>query len=288
MKLKHFLTLASLVIGGGSLWAQTDVTSTYLTNADFEGDYTRFLDINSDRGVEKPVGWSVEWSQTATNDQNGMTYVGAMNQDSQNWTAHGDSKAYFTRMRWANATLNLRQTMSNLRPGSYTLSFYATASKLNDGNGSASVSVAGQSQTITVGTSAGTSWTQYTINFTVTTNPYATIEVTASRTAGNFKFGIDDFTLTYDGSSYYSTILEKAQSLYDSNYDWAEGADALSTAITAATGKETVADKNAAIVALETAMATFKEANTVDMTARISNPNFQAFLMVNTLLKLLS
>jgi hypothetical protein len=37
MKLKHFLTLASLVIGGGNLWAQTDVTSTYITNAGFEG-----------------------------------------------------------------------------------------------------------------------------------------------------------------------------------------------------------------------------------------------------------
>ena len=276
--MKRKLLFAAMLIAGalGTLRAQTDVTSTYITNADFEGDYVRFLNINSDRGVEKPVGWSVEWTQSATNDQNGMTYVGSMNQDSQNWTAYQGNKAYFTRMRWANATLNLRQTMSNLHPGSYTLSFYATASKLNDGNGSASVSVAGQSKAITVGTSTGTSWTQYSINFTVTTNPYATIEVTASRTAGNFKFGIDNFTLTYDGSSYYSTILTKAQALYDDNADWAEGADALNTAITAATGKETVADKNAAIVALEEAMATFKETNTVDMTSRITNATFDS------------
>ena len=279
MKRKLLFALISLMIGGGNLWAQTDVTSTYIQNADFEGDYQRFLDINSDRGVEKPVGWSVEWSQTATNDQNGMTYVGSMNQDGQNWTAHGGSKAYFTRMRWANATLNLRQTMSNLRPGSYTLSFYATAYSSTSGatGGNASVSVAGQSQTITVGSNAAANWTAYSVSFTITaSNPYATIEVTAARTADNFKFGIDDFTLIYDGSSYYTTILENAQSLYDSNYDWAEGADDLNAAITAATGKSTIEEKNAAIVALETAMATFKETNTVDMTAKINNPNFDS------------
>jgi len=269
------LVIASLCTAGA--WAQTDVTSTYITNPGFEGDFQQFLKINSDgRGVYKPVGWSVEWTQGTSTGHNGMTYVGSMNQDSQNWTAYEGSKAYFTRMRWESSTLNLRQTMSNLRPGSYTLSFYATASKLNDGNGSASVSVAGQSQAITVGTTTGTNWTQYTINFTVTTNPYATIEVTASRTAGNFKFGIDDFTLTYDGSSYYPTILEKAQALYDDNADWAEDADALNTAITAATGKETVADKNAAIVALEGAMATFKETNTVDVTSLITNATFDS------------
>ena len=277
MKKNKLLLAAAALMLGGSVWAQTDVTSTYITNAGFEGDSQQFLKINSDgRGVQKPVGWSVEWTQGSSNGHNGMTYVGSMNQDGQNWTAYEGEKAYFTRMRWESSTLNLRQTMVNLPKGDYTLSFYATASKLSDGNGSASVSVAGQSQTINVGTSATTDWTQYTISFTVSTNPYATIEVTASRTAGNFKFGIDNFTLTYDGSSYYSTILAAAQSLYDDNADWATGADDLSAAITAAAGKETVADKNAAIFTLEEAMATFKEANTIDVTSLITNATFDS------------
>lgn len=278
MRKLKLLLAAFALFGVSAAWAQTDVTGTYLTNPGFEGDSQQFLKINSDgRGVQKPVGWSVEWTQESSSGHNGMTYVGSMTQDDNTWSAHGGDKAYFTRMRWESATLNLRQTMSNLRPGSYTLSFYATASKLSDGNGSASVSVAGQVQDITVGTSTGTNWTQYSINFTVTSStPYATIEVTAARTGGNFKFGIDDFTLTYDGSSYYSTILTAAGSLYDDNVDWAEDADDLRAAITAATGKETVADKNAAIIALEEAMATFKEANTVDMTSRITNATFDS------------
>ena len=277
-KLKVFIAALSLLGGVNLANAQTDVTSQYITNPGFEGESQQFLKINDDgRGVQKPYGWSVEWTQANSSDHNGMTYVGSMNQDGQNWTAYGDDKAYFTRMRWQNATLNLRQTMSNLRPGSYTLSFYATASKLSSGDGSASVSVAGQSQAIMVGTTEETNWTQYTIDFTVTSNSYATIEVTASRTAGNFKFGIDDFTLTYDGSSYYSTILAEAQALYDGNADWAEnGLSDFVNAVTNATGKETVTDKNAAIVALETAMAAFKEANTVDVTRLIPNATFDS------------
>ena len=90
------------------------------------------------------------------------------------------------------------------------------------------------------------------------------------------KFALDDFTLWYDGSDYYSTLLTEAQSLYDNNSDWAENADALQTAITEASGKETVADKNSAIFALQTAMQTFKDANTVDMTTRLVNPNFDS------------
>ena len=36
MKLKHLLTIAALIAGAGTAWAQTDVTSTYITNAGFD------------------------------------------------------------------------------------------------------------------------------------------------------------------------------------------------------------------------------------------------------------
>ena len=265
-------------MGGGNLWAQTDVTSTYITNADFSGTYARFLDINTDRGVEKPLGWSVEWYQD-NSDKNGMTYVAeSMTQDSKTWSAKS-GKSYFARMAWGNATLYLRQTLQNLRPGSYTLSFSATAHSTNASN-VVQVAVAGQTQTIASGSVSNENgtWTDYSISFTITeSTPYATIEYKAVRAGNLLKVGIDEFTLTYDGSSYYSTILTKAQSLYDDNADWAEnGLADLSTAITNNSGKETIADKNAAIVALEEAMATFKAANSVDMTAKITNPNFDS------------
>ena len=73
-KLKLLFAICALMVGGVSVvQAQTDVTSTYLTNPGFDGDFQRFFDINTDRGVEKPRGWSVEWYQD-NNDKNAMTY----------------------------------------------------------------------------------------------------------------------------------------------------------------------------------------------------------------------
>ena len=101
--MKRKLLLAAVLVASAlGMRAQTDVTSTYITNSGFEGDYQRFLDINTDRGVEKPVGWSVEWYQN-NNDKNGMTYVAeSMTQDEKTWNAKS-GKAYFARMRWGNA-----------------------------------------------------------------------------------------------------------------------------------------------------------------------------------------
>ena len=277
-KLKHIAATLLFCIGGSSFAvAQTDVTATYIQNPGFEDDYVRFLAINTgsnDRGVEKPNGWSVEWYQSAK-DQNGMTYVATeMNQDGQVWSAPS-GKAYFGRMRWQNATLYLRQTMRDLRPGKYTLNFKAIA--YTNGGGTMSVSVAGQTKSVNVGSTNPSSWNDYSIDFTIADGQkYATIEVKAERTKDLFKYGIDEFTLSYDGSTYYPSIISKAQTLYNDNKDWATDADALAQAITDNSGKADVADINAAIVALETAMATFKDANTVDMTSRIVNPTFDS------------
>ena len=41
MKKIKLLIMACALLGVGQAWAQTDVTSTYITNADFEGTYTR-------------------------------------------------------------------------------------------------------------------------------------------------------------------------------------------------------------------------------------------------------
>lgn len=204
-----------------------------------------------------------------------MTYVAKeMNQDNQVWSAPSD-KAYLGRMRWQNATLYLRQTMRDLRPGKYTLNFKAIA--YTNGGGTMSVSVAGQTKSVNVGSTNPSSWNDYSIDFTIADGQkYATIEVKAERTKDLFKYGIDEFTLSYDGSTYYSTIISKAQTLYDDNKDWTIGADVLQQAITDNSGKSEIADINNAIEALEAAIVTFKDANTVDVTARITNPTFDS------------
>ena len=256
--------------------AQTDVTGQYIKNPGFEGTSTQFLQINKDgRGVQKPEGWSVEWYQD-NNDNNGMTYVADnLNQDGKKWGAK-NGKSYFARMRWANSTLYLRQTLRDLKPGKYTLSFSATGYKAK-GSSSFYVTVADKRADINFSTTDNADWADYNIDFEIAEGQkYATITITADRKDDNFKIGIDDFKLTYDGSSYYPSLISKATSLYNENKDWAKQAEELNAAITANSGKTEIVDINAAIDAIADAMATFKNDNTVDVTAKIVNPNFDS------------
>ncbi len=275
-KYNKLFAILFAVLGVTTLKAQTDVTDQYLVNADFGGTYSRFLDVNTDRGVEKPVGWSVEWYQD-NSDKNGMTYVAeSMKQDGITWSGKS-GKSYFARMRWGNATLYLRQTLQNLRPGDYELSFSVAGHTTNAAN-TVQVSVAGQTQSITLGNNANGDWTDYSIDFSITeTTPYATVEFKAVRKGDLLKIGVDEFKLMYDGRSYYESIISKAQDLYDNNKDWAEnGLADFETAISDNKDKQTIDEINEAIVALENAMATFKSLNSVDVTVKINNPNFDS------------
>lgn len=265
-----------LAIGGGNAVAQTDVTQQYIKNPGFEGTSTQFLQINKDgRGVQKPEGWSVEWYQD-NSDTNGMTYVADnLNQDGKKWAAK-NGKSYFARMRRANSTLYLRQTLRDLKPGKYTLSFSATGYRPK-GNSIFNVTVGDKKADINLSTKDGAAWADYNIDFEIAEGQkYATITITADRKDDNFKIGIDDFKLTYDGSSYYPSLISKAKSLYTENKDWAKQADELYSAINSNSGKTEIVDINAAIDAIEDAMAIFKNANTVDVTAKIVNPNFDS------------
>lgn len=256
--------------------AQTDVTQQYIKNPGFEGTSTQFLQINKDgRGVQKPEGWSVEWNQD-NNDVFGMTYVADnLNQDKVKWAAK-NGKSYFARMRYGNSTLYLRQTLRDLKPGKYTLSFSATAYKAK-GSSSFYVTVADKRKDINFSAQDKADWADYNIDFEIAEGQkYATITITADRKDDNFKIGIDDFKLTYDGSSYYPSLISKATSLYNENKDWAKQAEELNAAITANSGKTEIVDINAAIDAIADAMATFKNDNTVDVTAKIVNPNFDS------------
>ena len=205
-----------------------------------------------------------------------MTYVADnLNQDGKKWGAK-NGKSYFARMRRANSTLYLRQTLRDLKPGKYTLSFSATGYKAK-GSGSFYVTVADKRADINFSTTDNADWADYNIPFEIAEGQkYATITITGDRKDGLFKIGIDEFKLTYDGSSYYPSLISKATSLYNENKDWAKQAEELNAAITANSGKTEIVDINAAIDAIEDAMATFKNANTVDVTAKIVNPNFDS------------
>ena len=98
MGLKKLLTVAALLVAGGlthSAWGQwepiqpEDVTAKYLTNADFEGEYSVHTSPNKDRAIHAPEGWTVDY-------KNGKQYDSSM-MDTENtsYPTYNDLKTIF-------------------------------------------------------------------------------------------------------------------------------------------------------------------------------------------------
>lgn len=73
--LSTLLAAALLAFGGGDVQAQTDVTSQYIKNADFEGTYenTNNSNVSSNRAIYQPEGWTVEYTKGNSNDLTALT-----------------------------------------------------------------------------------------------------------------------------------------------------------------------------------------------------------------------
>lgn len=126
------------VLGVTTLQAQTDVTSTYLTNADFENEYSVFVNPKSDRAIYQPNGWTVVRTNGNENDLSILTSSDLQSSNFSAWTINNSStrgnKTYWTRLRWGgqvwnwNGTtgkptdLQLQQEMKQLPEGVYRLS----------------------------------------------------------------------------------------------------------------------------------------------------------------------
>ena len=103
-KLKLLLATCALLLGAGQTWAQTDVTSTYLTNADFEGTYDKEYTIvesgNNKRYIYKPDGWTVDYKNVSSNN---MTVLESTDVMASNFTGvyavSSDNKRYMVRFR---------------------------------------------------------------------------------------------------------------------------------------------------------------------------------------------
>ena len=123
-KLKLLLATCALLLSTGQTWAQTDVTSTYLTNADFEGEYSSYAQPKSDRDIYQPTGWTVEYKDGDTND---LTSLNSSTTQWNNFSSRpkptdGGNNTYWIRYRWGNKSkLTLSQKVT-LPAGAYTLS----------------------------------------------------------------------------------------------------------------------------------------------------------------------
>ena len=197
-KLKLLLASVALLFGGGiSVWAQTDVTSTYLTNADFEGDYSSYKKPSNDRDIYKPNGWNISYTNGEGNDLTSLysetTQWGNFSSKPQPVSG---TKAYWMRFRWGsseNITLS-QETSANLPAGTYCVSADAYS---DDNTGTVTISVAGVSQTVR----SNGAWTNYKVVFTLASAEKVTVSLSYTNTAADNQVAAFDNVKILDLSS---------------------------------------------------------------------------------------
>ena len=191
-KLKLLFASLALVLGSGATWGQTDVTSTYLTNAGFEGEYTSQEKPQSNRDIYKPDGWTVSWQNGDSND------LTSLNSSTTQWNnfsekqmpTNGGNNTYWIRYRWGSSSdIKLSQDV-NLSAGVYHLS--ADVINLNTGSAKATISAAGK----TVEVDSRNTWANYGFVFLLQENATITIAFEYKQTSGGECIaGVDNFKL---------------------------------------------------------------------------------------------
>lgn len=189
MRKLKLLFAACALFGVSAAWAQTDVTSTYLTNAGFEGSATSYAQPSGDRDIYQPEGWEISYTNGEAND---MT---SLNSETTCWTnfsskpqpTNGGSKAYWMRFRWGgseNITLS-QETSAELPAGTYAVSVEAYS---DDNTGTATISANGLTKTVRV----NSTWNSYTLVFTLTSAQKITVTLSYTNTAA------DDHAAAFD------------------------------------------------------------------------------------------
>lgn len=273
--LKTLLTALVLLTGwGSSTWAQTDVTSTYLTNADFEGEYSVYSNPSSDRAIYQPEGWTISYSNGEKND------LTSLNSSCTQWNqfsnksqpANGGNNTYWIRFRWGSSSrLTLTQDVT-LPAGKYNLT--ADAFFNGNGGGSATISAAGQS----VNVSGNSEWTNYGLEFTLANETTVTIAFGLTETSqAEVIAGFDNFKLTYT-EVVVKDNLEKAIATATKVYDGTSDVTLKAAIADAQTVFDNVSvtqqQVNDATATLNEAVATCLAAQS-DYSFFITNPGFE-------------
>ena len=215
MKKIKLLLMSCALLGAGTAWADDvykDVTNTYLTNADFEGEYTVYSNPKSDRAIYQPNGWTVSYT---SGDSNDMT---ALNSSCLQWNsfsskaqlATGGNNTYWVRLRWGTgAILELSQNVI-LPEGSYKL----TAAYYKNGTG-------GDGYILVNSTEKNASanedvWKSLSIEFTSDGVASTKIGCKAKHTAEYEKFlAFDNFVLEWNLTKALTSLIASATEAYN-------------------------------------------------------------------------
>ena len=180
-KLKLLMAACALVGSAATAWAQTDVTSTYLTNADFSST----------------SGWTQEHSNDYWSLGNGQigTYAVANDKTSTTDGTHLSTEYCLgIQCRWKTNYANFAQTTNSLPAGAYTLTYdvqNTNASTSATYNNLFKVTVGGTTYTDskTEWMSGSSSWTTHTIEFILSEAATATISLGYGTGSNNFGSG---------------------------------------------------------------------------------------------------
>ncbi len=285
-KLNKLFAILIAVLGVGSLSAQTDVTSTYLTNAGFETD-------GHQTGIKVPTGWTLGTTSGGYTSYRPISDTSTPNGSlpiSNGVTAGASEGSCYLYMRtnWGASVCELTQTTQVLPAGKYKLMVDVALPQTQTS----------RLRTLTIkvtGSTSGTTnsveccynpsiWSTVCIPFEVSTEETVVISLYHNDTSGGCTDGVltavDNVRLlSYDYAALTSALTE-AETLYDSSK---EGATELNTAMNTAKSLTESSDKSniaSAAEALLNALDTYKQVQFVvpsstDYTSWIANAQLE-------------
>ena len=204
--MKKLLFAMLCIVSALGLRAQTDVTSTYITNADFESaTYTTPYNPNGDRDITQPEGWTLVYKDGVSYDSsilNASQATYSSNISSQGLTIPGDGRGNQTyAVRFHNngnkQLITLSQAPQVLPEGYYTITGLFWTQNQNEMEVGFYLGTY-STETRKKYTAGNTAWRKLSWTFTSNGVDATTIGVFFKHTSGNqMVAGVDNITLTY-------------------------------------------------------------------------------------------
>lgn len=271
------------------MWAQTDVTSTYLTNADFEGSYSSLTTVTGtaldSRSVQDPDGWTLtcggtfhKWDSSVLKSTD-ATYSSNISKRITIPNTGFGNQTYAFRCQGSKSgeTLRLSQTTKTELPrGKYTLSAKLHTDHKDNMEASLYINQYASGRTKATTNAGKDVWDDVSKSFTIVSP--RTIEVGvyfSHNTTADYTAAVDNVTLSYENyTDDLSTMITKATALSNGS---------LTSAISTAQGvldskNNTVAYQTTidnAVATLQAAIISAQSADGSSLTPAIQNPGFE-------------
>ena len=241
-KLKLLFTGLAFLGGVFSANAQTDVTSTYLTNSDFEGSYTELYQIRNDgRYIYQPNGWTVDYKNESVWN---MTVVASTDAMASNFTGTyavpEDNQKYMVRFRDNKPSeyIDLSQTITVTQAGVYTFS----ADLIREDGSKVNVALYAGSNSVSNSTS--NTWENRSVSVSLAANEEIKVGIRFTNLAADGKkLGADNIKITW------TDPLKAAKDALQAEIDAVEGSDYATELASASTapGSRTVRPEKTAM-----------------------------------------